>query len=384
MRSSIFNLNWEKFNYDSATDRSNLAGALQQFMAIPDKFVPKELSSCQEFLKIHKRVQEFGMASDGWTNEKAIQIIEKFHLTKDFDTSFEQIFDVRDFQGSKASGFDVSGVESGLTFKYVKPGEKIKVYGMSGEKYRVYFDYYGGALGWHRQLFEDGDWWTIEDNAIEFRNKAYSARAAVYYALLEAAADKVGCCSTIAAGCSDCDADLRSGAKSLNFAAMSILLRLKDRGYNLDPQNTEFLIVTPLQLRGYVKEALNIRSQAFGESTRIADYSFRQITSLALTQSDRILVILPKRQLKIGYRMDLTLFNNFDMLAYTDTQAGWMRHGGCVGDLDQIACIKVSADSGSCPNPAEVPMTPNTPVTDEHGDEITEDLEGLGGPFVPK
>jgi hypothetical protein len=386
MRSAIFNLDWTKFRYDNAQDRANLAGALQFFLATPDKFVPKQFANCQEFVKIHRAVQEFTAANDGWVNEKAIQILEKVHLTKDWDTGFEQIFDVRDFQGSGASGFDVAGVGSPLTFKYVKPGEKIDVYQASGEKFRTYFDYYGAALGWHRSLFENSDWWTLEDNAIEFRNKAYSARAAAYYALIEAAADKVGCCATIPAGCSGCDADIRSVAKSINFAAASILLRLKDRGYNLDPQNTEFIVLTPIQLRGVVKEALGVRSQSFAESARVVDYSLRQITSLALTNTSRVMVILPRRLWKIGYKMDLTLFSQFDLLSYTDTQAGWMAHGGVAGDLDQIACIEITSESGSCPNPNEAPLTPQTAPTVDNGQTEMTGAPGsdINGTFTPK
>ena len=227
---------------------------------------------------------------------------------------------------------------------------------MAAAKARVYFCYYGGALGWHRRLFEDGDWWTLEDNAIEFRNKAYSSRAATYYALLEAAADLKGCCAQVAADCEDCDADARSIAASINFAATDILTKAAARGLSVDPANTQFIVLTPLQLRGRVRYALGQRMQAFADSERLIDYNFKQITSMMLTNTDRILVILPGRTLKIGYRMDLTLFDDFDILSYTDTVAGWMRHGGCIGDIDQINCIEVTAESGSCPIAAFNPL----------------------------
>jgi hypothetical protein len=65
-----------------------------------------------------------------------------------------------------------------------------------------------------------------------------------------------------------------------------------------------------------------------------------------LQNSTRYFVILPKLKLKGGYRMDLTLFSDFDILSYTDVQAGWMRYGGCIGDLDQIECVDASIPSG--------------------------------------
>jgi len=349
MNSKIFNLNWEKFNYKDPEQRKSLAGALQYFCALPNKFAADRFANVQEFAKAHKQIQEFTLMSDGWVNEKAIDIVQKFHLLTDYDNGYEQIFDIRDYSGTKASGFDIAAVKSGLTFKEIKEGEKLKVYQMAGFKERVYFCYYGGALSWHRRLFEDGDWWTIEDNAIEFRNKAYSHRAGVYYALLEAAADAKGCCATIAADCDDCDADARSIATSINYAATNILTNVANRGYDINPATTQFIVLTPIQLRGRVRYALGQRMQAFSDSERLIDYNFKQITSMMLTTTNRILVILPGRSLKIGYRMDLTLFDDFDILSYTDTVAGWMRHGGCIGDIDQINCITLSEESGSCP-----------------------------------
>jgi hypothetical protein len=382
MKSRIFNLDWEKFNYKDKEQRLQLAGALQMFLAMPNPFIPDRLKKVQEFVKRHKQVHEFTLMSDGYPNEKAIDVVERFHQVGEYDTSFEQIFQVNDYAGTKASGFDVAGVTSGLTFKEIKPGEKLKVYEMSGDKYRCYFCYYGGALGWHRQLFDDGDWWTIEDNAIEFRAAAYGGRAGIYYALLEAAADAVGCCKVVQSDCSDCSADARSIADSLNFAAMSILLNTAGRGYNLNPQTTQFIVLTPIQMRGRVKQALGVVNQPFPGSAPVIDYNFQQITSLMLTNPNRVMVILPKKTLKIGYRMDLTLFDDFDILSYTDTVAGWMRHGGCIGDLDQIACVEFEPQSGSCPNMAAAPIGACAKVTDVCGKEVGS-LEDLNAPFAP-
>lgn len=380
MKSRIFNLDWSKFDYKDKESRRMLAGALQYFMAVPNTFIPDRFAKVDEFVKAHRSVREFTLMSDGYPNEKAIDVVEKFHLMTDYDSGFETIFDVRDFSGTKAGGFDVAGAASGLTFREIKPGEKVKVYQMSAAKYRCYFCYYGGALGWHRQLFEDGDWWTIEDNAIEFRNKAYASRAAIYYSLLEAAADEVGCCAAVPSDCSDCSADARSIAESINYAATHLLTTLRNRGYSLSPGTTEFVVLTPIQLRGRVRQALGVRNQAFDNSPSIVDYNFRMVTSMMLTNPNRVMVILPKKTLKIGYRMDLTLFDDFDILSYTDTVAGWMRHGGCIGDLGQIACVEFEATSGSCPTiSAFTPLAGCGDVTTV-GDPGTPD----GGEFVPE
>jgi len=367
MRSNIFNLNWNDFNYESAEDRKNLAGALQFYMAVPDKFVPGRLSKVQEFVKRHKemqnaRIQAFSIPSNFPVYEKAIDVVEKFHLMPEYDNGYEQVFNVKNFEGSKASGFDVMDMVSGLTFNEVKIGEKLKVYQMAGAKERCYFSFYGGALGWHRSLFEDQEYWLIEDNAIEFRNKAYGTRASVFYGLLEAAADLKGCCSAVPADCTDCHQDANSIAKSINYAATRILRNVSGKGYNVSPAGVNLIVLIPLELTGRVRQALGVRTQAFGESPLVINYNFTIIPSMMLTNTNRIMVILPKRKILAGYRMDLKLFDDFDILSYTDTVAGWMRYGGCIGDLDQIECIEFEAVSGSCPtSPDEGVGAPEAP-----------------------
>lgn len=353
MQSQIFNLNWNDFNFKDPQHRKQLAGAMQYFCALPARFVPSRFSKVQEFVRANEairnaQVQAFTLPTD--FPEKPLDVIQRYQLATDYDTGYERIFDTRNFAGVKTNGFDVLTASSGLTFRDVKPGEKLKVYQMSGEKQRCYFTDYGAALGWHRRLFEEGDYWTIESNAIEFRNKAYSNKAAVHYALLEAAADLKGCCSVVPAGCSDCHADAISIAKSINYAAQTILTNTKNKGYGLNPQTTQFVVLTPLGMRGRVRQALNVRTQSFGESDKVIDFNFLQVTSLMLTNQNRIIVALPGRKMMSGDKLDLTLFDDFDILSYTDTVAGWMRFGACIGDLDQIECITFTAQSGSCPS----------------------------------
>lgn len=348
MRSKIFNLDWEKFNYKDPEQAKQLAGALQFFCALPDSFVPQAFAQVQAFTKIRdeiRKLQAFTTTAD--FPPSMLPIIEKYHILPAYDNGYEQIFDVRDFSGSGRDGFTVYNVQSGLTFRRVMVGEKLKVYEMSGEKASCFFDYYGGALGWHRMLFEDKDWWTIEDNAIQFRNKAYQFRASVFYALIEAVfAHKSACITLPTMNCNDCTAYARAVACALNQAAATILTNCQNKGYGISPENTEFIVLTPLHMRSVVRQALGVTLQHYAGSERTIDFKFRQITSLMLSDAHRIWVILPKNLLKAGYRMDLTLFSDFDILSYTDTTAGWMRYGGCIGDIEQLECVDGTPPSG--------------------------------------
>ena len=356
MRSRIFNLDWTTFDGKSDLQRKQLAGALQYFLALPDRFTPPQFDRIAEFKETKQKIREtLGKLQEFTTTAdfppSILPIIEKFHITPAFDNNYEQIFDVRDFSTSKRGGFTVSDVVSGLSFSRIKPGQKIDVYAMSGTKQECYFDYYGGGLGWHRQLFDDEDWWTIEDNAIEFRNKAFQSRASVFYQLIEAVATVKSACITLTDPfCDDCTALARADANAMNEAAITILTHVKDKGYGIgSPDAMNLIVLTPLQMMGRIKQALAVVLQPFAGSEKQINFRFTQITSLMLTNPNRIFVILPKIKLKAGYRMDLTLFSDFDILSYTDTQAGWMRYGGCIGDTDQIECIDMTIPSGARP-----------------------------------
>lgn len=353
MRSRIFNLDWEKYDHKNIEQRRMLRGALQHFLALPDTFVPKDpvdFGKIQAFMDLRKEIQKAQIQAFTTPADfppSLLPIIEKYHIIPNWDNSYEQIYDVRDFGGSKRNGFTVYNVQSGLTFKLVKPGEKIDVYQMSGDKETCYFDFYGAALGWHRQLFDDGDWWTVEDNAIEFRNKAYQFRASVFYALLEAAgAAKSACWPTEAVNCQDCSALARADAKAINTAAIAILENVKGKGYGVSPQTVTLVVLTPLQLMSRIRQALAVTLQHYAGSEKEINFNFQQITTQMLINTNRYYVILPKFKMKAGYRMDLSLFSDFDILSYTDTEAGWMRYGGCIGDLDQVECVDPTIPSG--------------------------------------
>jgi hypothetical protein len=324
---------WNKFDYSNPDHKSLLVKNLGKFLSEPDRN--------PEIKSTLAKIQEFGSPQDFPTS--VLQVLDKYHLTTEYDNGYEQIFKVQDFSGSNRNGFDILDVESGLTFDKIPIGGKLLVHKMWGSKAHVYFDFYGGALGWHRQLFDDQEYWTIEDNAIEFRNKAYAKRAQVFYQLIEA----VGATGALAwqnpvPSTLPNTADTYTANRDIqtfNAAAQQILLAVAGKGYGVSSQNAQFIILCPEQLRGRVRLALNLQQQAFGGSGSLANYRFVPITTTMLARSSYAWVILPKNKLVAGYRMDLTMFANFDMLSYTDAAAGWMRYGGAVGDTDQVARI---------------------------------------------
>lgn len=354
---SVFKHDWWKdFDYDNKEHRQRITRALQFFCSIPNKFIPSvyrgDDANSTKFKEAHKNFHETIVKLQAFTTTgdfpaSIMPMIEKFHVDAAYDNFYEQIFDIRDFSDSRRGGFHMLDVQSGLTFRKMKTGEKADVFQMSGESVLVEFDYYAGALGWHRKLFDDEEYWTVEDNAIEFRNKAYQNRAQTFYTMIEylrtLKADIAWQPPTPAAlPNTDPLYNVNRDAATMNLAAQTILLNCQNKGYGITAGNTVFIVLCPVQLRGRIRRALNIMQQAQTPGMQLIDYNFQQITTLMLQDTEHYYVILPKKKLKGGYRMDLRIFADFDILSYTDTEAGWMRYGGAIGDEDQIEACDIA------------------------------------------
>ncbi len=342
-KSKIFrNWDWNKFDVNNLEHRKKLTKQLKYFLAIPDLEPNPQFAHIQEFQEDRKKhqemvakVQEFTAASDFPTS--ILPVIQKYDQLTYYDNGYESVFDVRDMSGLRRNGFDLLDIANNVQFLRTPLGRKAKLYQMSGEKAHVYFERYAGGLNWDRTLFDDEEYLTIESLTKAYRNAAFQTRAAVFYALIDAlpAAQNIALQpspDTLAAGTRGQLAS--QDAATMNLAAQTIILNVLNRGYGVTPQNTTFIVLVPLQLRGRIKQALNFTYDT-AAVTKGIDYKFQMITTTMLAAADVYYVILPKNKLIAGYRMDLTTFTDFDILSYTDAQVGWMRYGGAIGDVQQ-------------------------------------------------
>jgi len=259
--------------------------ALQFFFAIPNTIVPPQFTTDEKFLEKREQYEKVKMQQFATLNDfpaTAKEVVDKYHELAVYDNGFEQIFNIRDFTGSRRDGFSIDTIRGGLTFRKMLTGEKLHVFQFEGEREYVYFDYYGGALGWDRKLFENQEWWTLEENAIEFRNEAYRIRAATFYALLEAVAPLKAADIAWQAhpdGVAVGTRGYRAGrdAATMNLAAQTILLACQASGYGISAQNVSFIILAPVQLRARIKQALGISYDTADRVSTVIDYNFTTV-----------------------------------------------------------------------------------------------------------
>ena len=318
--------------------------ALQFFFALPNQFVPEKFADDKKFIEKRKEYAQAKMQYFATLNDfpaTAKEVVDKYHELAVYDNGFEQIFNIRDFTGSRRDGFSIDTIRGGLAFRKMLTGEKLHVYQFEGEREFVYFDYYGGALGWDRKLFENQEWWTLEENAVEFRNEAYRIRAATFYALLEAvaplkAADILWQAHPDAVAAGNRGYRAARDAATMNRAAQTILLACQASGYGISAENVSFIILAPVQLRARIKQALGISYDTADRITTVIDYNFTTVITTMLAVTDHYWVILPKRKIVGGDRMNLTTYASFDMLSRADSAAGWMAFAGAVADIAQM------------------------------------------------
>lgn len=327
MKNGMIVKDWSAINFHDATSRELLRGALNHFLQVP-----------QTNPEVQAAIRHFGSTGDFPTS--VLQVLEKYNIEASYDEGWREIFDVRDFTGSARNGFEILDVEHGLSFNKVKIGEKAQIFKMAGAKVTVNFSMYGGGLGWHRTLFDDREYWTLEDNARAFRNTAAKDRAQVYYDLIDAvnASQDLAWQAVTPASLSTADANYNAirDFNTINTACQTILLAVKDKGYGVTARSP-FVILAPIQLMPRINRAMGLLNAGIsGAGFTGVQYNVRVIYTMMTSSSTKYYVCLPKIKNKAGIRMNLTVYEEFDATSYSDIAVGWERHGGAIGDITQF------------------------------------------------
>ena len=276
--------------------------------------------------------------------DSVLEIVDKFHVDiAELDTGYEAAFDSIDLTGVKTSSFTVRSSQSGLTFKKVLDGDKARIYSVSGGEVTVSLNLYGGALQWLKTWFDDGEWWTIEDNALEFRRKWFEEKAILFYDMIQSLTQSNNTVYvTTATLAVDKDRD------TINQAAYDLVVRHRDTGLGVTA-GTPLLMYSDLSMKNRMEQALNPARTAQSSSTGI-NYNITPIYTSYLDWStinddgatkftgDTAIgkplgyLCVPGRKNKIGNRMNLTLLAETDILAFAETVAGWGRYGAYMNE----------------------------------------------------
>ena len=322
MKNRIF-ANYTKLDITSEEGRRKICGAMSHYMRQPGV--------------VQEKLFRAGVANYDTTSnvgEEIRLLIERYHMgLSEIDSGWMNFFDIRDFSGTRAPGFRIREVSSGLTFEKRPEGGRARIYRITGAEVYATFDTYGGGLEFDQAWFDDQEWWLIEDTAAEFRAKWYEDKAAVMYGLIGA----IGAGQNFAFdgnGATALDDDILT----LNGAAAQLLTALKARGFAVTA-STPIRVLSPIQLRGRLQRALAaqyITPATAGANLRI-EYNISPVYSMNVlnagaASTDKWYMAVPGMKCKVGEKMDLTVWAQFKAEAYATTTVGWGRYAAYLNE----------------------------------------------------
>jgi hypothetical protein len=303
--------------------RELVFGAITYFMRQPEDVQAKLMKAA---------VHNFTSTSE--FPAEVLELIEKYHLgIEDIDNGWASFFTSRDFAGTQTPGFRIRDVATGLTFEKRPEGGRARIYRITGNELFVGFDMYGGGLEFDQAWFDDQQWWDIEDQAVEFRSKWYRDKAAVMYGLIGAIASGQNIAYD-ATGATQLDKDINT----INAGAADLVQDLFDSGYGVTA-NTPLTILSPIQLRGRLNRAMAaqyVNAGVDGAQMKV-EYNISVVYSTNVknagaASTDKWYLGVPGIKSKIGEKMPLTVFTDFNARSYATTAVGWGRYGAYLNE----------------------------------------------------
>lgn len=315
--------NYDTIDSSTPDGRRQIFGALTHFMRQPESVQQK---------MVNAGITNFTSTSEFPAEIK--ELIEKYHLgIEDIDNGWAQFFSSRDFSQAKTPGFRIRDVSSGLTFTKRPEGGRARIYRITGTELFIGFDMYGGGLEFDQAWFDDQEWWAIEDQAVEFRSKWYRDKAAVMYGLIGAisSGQNVAYDGT---GANAAEKDIIT----LNSAAATLVTALYAAGYAVTA-NTPLIVLSPIQLKGRLMRALAAQYLVPGVagSNMKIEYNITPVFSLNVLNAgeactDKWYMGVPGMKNKIGEKMALTVWTEFNARSFATTAVGWGRFGAYLNE----------------------------------------------------
>ena len=336
MKNRIFS-DYSRINVSTKRGRQAFMGALQHYYGKSQEVQDQLISA---------GIREFTSSAN--FPASVLDIVDKFHVdVAEIDTAYEAAFSTIDLTNVQTSSFTVRDSQSGLSFRKVRDGEKAKVYSIHGAEVTVSMNLYGGALQWLKTWFDDGEWWTIEDNALEFRRKWFEEKATAFYDMIQSLTSSV-VFNTPYDATAGLTTVLDFDRMTINTAAANLIGTLRDSGFGVTA-GTPLVMLVPLTHKTRVEAALNPSATQYvsgvGMTYNITPYYTSYIDwdgqggiggTLFTGDTGRAVPLgyltVPGRKNKIGNRMNLTLLAETDILAFAETVVGWGRYGAYMNE----------------------------------------------------
>ena len=311
-----------------------------------------------------KRFAELATASQ-FPEQVTAELFEKFKVGHgEVDMSWLSVFDEVDLSRTSLSSFDLVDIQNGVSFKKVLPGEKARVYSLTGESESVSFDQYGAGLQIPGVWYEDQRWWDIEEAVQDYNLAWWEAVAAIFFALIEAATDGIfgGTVDGVNIAYDSAGSDtLEKDINTINAGVLSLLNALKTAGMRVNA-STPLTLICNIARHDRCRAALDARRSSVYSGPEVIGAQIRLVTTLGLTTTntwnsnsggtehtaDELplgYLAVPGRKSKYLNRKPLRVYPPaFNPEIYATSVFAWGRYGGVLNEA-QIRRLLASAGS---------------------------------------
>jgi len=306
-------------------DGNNIAAAVQAFFTEPEI--------------IAKKVQAFTFSGD--IPDTNIRDFTKFLQMVQYDEGWKLAFKEVPVSEGRNS-WNIYDISNGLTIRQYREGERARVEGLSGTSASITANKYGGAIGWTDEMFRFRELAGMQEIAEVFRNRFWSHKAGIHYALIAAACNTVGQNTTWQGAVTD--TQLFRDLATVNLAAFTIGNRLKDKGYgNLN----QFICYLPesMRVRGTKMQNAtmtqmpsgNLNGSLIDSLVYNVQFVYSWDSNLA---ANRGYMCIPGNKAQMAEIVPPFTLSDSDILQLTYIQAIWSYYGAGIGDSEQFQLLQ--------------------------------------------
>jgi hypothetical protein len=290
-----------------------------------------------------RQIQAFSGSTD--LPQLTKDVFNVTHQVNEFDLNWQRAFKGVPLEQGQLN-WEITTVDSGLTFKEIPEGGKLEYKGIGGEKVTVDVLKYGAGLGLTWETIEGRKLYKFIDTMNDARSKLFNLWANVHYGLL-AAASLVGAGQQIAWQGVATDTILSRDIATINKGAEDLGEVNKDKGFG-DTANMPFLLYARPTLRSRINNALRVTSAevntgrepgASGTSSVIGTVTANVeplYTFNASVLANKGLLVLPGNKIQNAAYMQERQLSREEQESLNKLIAVWTAFGATVADTDQV------------------------------------------------
>lgn len=256
---------------------------------------------------------------------------------EDYDSGYELLFEPA-IKDPNKEYFEVHTITRGVAFRRMAEGEKVRVEGMSGEKFQVYVAWFAAAMGVTEQAIRYRDLQGLADMFNAFRDAYQSKRCGDFYGLINDAGS-----NTTSLDTADVSGNaLRDNARLINKMYSTLMRRFYGQpGYgSATGQRVVYLLHQP-EATDLVMGSLRSRFQSFDSSEMLVRYPVVPLMSLNAElwngkNVEDVFMVIPGRKNKKHDELAPTNYQEADPCSLSYVNYVWAAYCGCVGEAGQV------------------------------------------------